>query len=151
MPLEPERPVLVLASASPRRIDLLTRAGIPHAVHPTDVDEAKHLGEPPEAYAARLSHSKAAAAAPMYPDLPVLAADTVVVTAEATLGKPAHAGAARQMLQMLSGANHRVLTAYHLHLPGAPARGRVVETAVEVAPLTEEDIEGYLRSEEWRG
>lgn len=144
-------PLLVLASASPRRVDMLRAAGVPHAIHPADVDETPRIGESPAALALRVSRAKAEAVAPQHPGLPVLAADTVVFAGGATLGKAPHPGAARQMLLLLSGATHRVFTAYHLRLPGGRAVERVQETEVDVRPLREEDIEGYLASEEWRG
>ena len=150
-----ESGLLVLASASPRRIDMLRGAGVPHRVHPGGIDEAPRLGEAPEDLALRVSRLKAEAVAPLYPEAPILAADTVVFAAGCTLGKPTHEGAARQMLLLLSGATHRVITGYHLRLPGSggPARtvDRVVTTEVDVRPLREADLAGYLASDEWRG
>src|SRR5262245_15681151 len=107
--------LLVLASASPRRTDLLRRAGIPHAVQPVDIDETPATGESAESLVVRVSQAKADAAAARGSDeLPILAADTIVVaspeTQPALLGKPPHEGAARQMLMLLSGATHRVVT-----------------------------------------
>lgn len=148
-------PVLVLASASPRRIGMLQAAGVAHVVHPADVDEERQGSESPEEYVARVSRAKAEALGGRYGALPVLGADTIVVAGGSLLGKAPHEGAARQMLQLLSGATHEVYTGYHLRLPSpaAPERSasRVVRTEVAVRPLREEEIEGYLRSEEWRG
>lgn len=154
--MNPQKPVLVLASSSPRRIDMLRAIGIPHLVHPIDVDETPRPGEPTEELVARLSQAKADAVAPLYPELPVLGADTLVLAQGSTLGKPPHEGAARQMLLLLSGRSHSVLTGYHLRIP-EPDRSearriaRVVGTEVEVRELSDAEVAGYLRSEEWRG
>lgn len=159
--------LLVLASASPRRIAMLQRAGVPHSVYPVEIDETPQPGESAEALVLRLSQEKADAAALRVARetgeadaTPILAADTVVVAqAEgqpSLLGKPPHAGAARQMLGLLSGTTHRVVTGYHLRLP-TDASGRVlrvqrwVSTEVDVKCLRPVEVEGYLRSEEWRG
>jgi septum formation protein len=147
-------PNLILASASPRRIDMLRAAGIPHAVHPTDVDEGRQPDESPEQLVLRVSQAKADAAAPRYPGQAILGADTLVVAAGSMLGKPPHEGAARQMLMMLSGGTHVVLTGYHLRLRGTGEDrriARVVRTEVDVRPLSEDDLDGYLSSDEWRG
>ena len=152
---------LVLASASPRRIDMLKMAAVPHAVWPVDLDESPLVGETAAALVARLSQAKADAAAlrafkERGRESPVLAADTMVTIGGALLGKPPHEGAARQMMLMLSGATHQVLTGYHLryldHSDGSLRRvHRVVTTDVCVRALTTEEITAYLRSEEWRG
>jgi septum formation protein len=148
--------LLVLASASPRRIDMLAAAAVPHAVWPVDLDETPEVGEHPESLVARLAQQKADAAAKLCaPGSPILAADTIVTVEGALLGKPPHEGAARQMLTLLSGKQHAVLTGYHLRYLGPDGQlqrvGRVVTTRVNVRPLSDADIAGYLRSEEWRG
>lgn len=153
--------LLVLASASPRRIEMLRRAGVTHAVQPVDIDESPAAGESPMALVERLSQGKADAAASRGSgDAPILAADTIVVAAPTTepaiLGKPAHEGAARQMLVLLSGTTHQVLTGYHLRYrdphDGTLRRlSRTVATEVDVRPLRSEEIAAYLASEEWRG
>lgn len=148
--------MLVLASASPRRIDMLAAAAIPHCVWPVDIDETPQIGESPAALVTRLAEQKAAAAAKLCPrDSPILAADTIVTIEGALLGKPPHEGAARQMLQLLSGKTHEVLTGYHLRHPLADGQlsqqSRVVTTQVTVRALQDQEIVGYLRSEEWRG
>src|SRR4051794_4119343 len=130
--------MLVLASASPRRIEMLAAAAIPHAVWPVDIDETPLVGESAEALVMRLSQQKADAAALRAPaGSPVLAADTMVVAGGALLGKPPHEGAARQMLAMLSGGTHAVVTGYHLRhvdpVSGELRRlGRILHTEVEV-------------------
>lgn len=135
---------------------MLAAAAIPHAVWPVDIDETPRVGERPEALVARLAQEKADAAAKLCaPGSPILAADTIVTAQGALLGKPPHEGAARQMLTLLSGSTHSVLTGYHLRYVSADGQicrqGRVVTTAVTVRPLTDGEIAGYLRSEEWRG
>ncbi len=153
--------LLVLASASPRRIEMLRRAEVPHAVQPVDIDESPQVGESAESLVLRLSQAKADAAAERAgAELPILGADTMVVASPATtpalLGKPAHAGAARQMLLLLSGATHLVLTGYHLRYRD-PRDGtlrrvhRAVTTEVDVRELHPDELAGYLRSDEWRG
>jgi septum formation protein len=154
-------PLLVLASASPRRIDLLQRAAVPHAVYPVDIDETPQPGESGEALVSRLAAGKAdSAALRAGPDAPILGADTIVVanpdSSPALLGKPAHAGAARQMLLLLSGSRHQVLTGYHLRYRD-PTDGTlrrlssVVSTTVAVRSLRPAELDGYLASDEWRG
>ena len=151
--------LLVLASASPRRIEMLHRAAILHAVHPVDIDESPAVGESGEALVARLSRQKAEAAVRRVgEEAPILAADTIVVatpkTAPSLLGKPPHEGAARQMLRLLSGATHCVLTGYHLRYRkdgDVKNLSRIVSTEVDVRQLRPVEIDGYLRSEEWRG
>ena len=136
---------------------MLRAAAIPHAVWPVDVDETPLIGESAEAMVARLSQKKADTAAALAPaGSPVLGADTMVVAGAALLGKPAHEGAARQMLALLSGATHAVLTGYHLRYVD-PASGelrrlsRTVRTEVAVRQLKPAELDGYLRSQEWRG
>lgn len=137
---------LVLASASPRRADLLRAAGIPFDVIAADVDESPALRESPETYVRRLAEAKARAILPRSGTRPVLAADTVVVAGEEMLGKPSDAADAARMLRSLSARQHHVLTAVYL----ASGQGHfepVVEverTAVEVAPLSEDEIAWYV-------
>src|SRR5262245_14425548 len=149
--------LLVLASASPRRIEMLQRAAVPHAVHPVDVDETPEVGESPAALVLRLSQLKADAAAARLGTAdagrPILGADTIVVAAPdsqaALLGKPPHEGAARQMLLLLSGATHQVVTGYHLRYrdpSGELCRlSRHVVTEVDVRPIAPAELDGYLR------
>lgn len=114
---------LVLASASPRRRELLVRLGVDFTVQPADVDETPRVGEAPEALAVRLAAAKAQA---LRTEAPVLAADTVVAVDEATLGKPRNADEAAAMLAQLSGRGHRVVTALALHHRGRLERETVV-------------------------
>ena len=147
------RPPLVLASASPRRLDLLARIGIvPDRVLPADIDEAPLKAELPRQLAARLAAGKAAAAAALAPPgALVLAADTVVGVGRRILGKPGGREEARRFLTLLSGRRHTVLTGVTLHRPDARPAARVVETAVAFQRLTDQQVEAYLDSGEWEG
>lgn len=158
---EPARPVLILASASPRRRDLLAQIGVaPDAVLPADIDETARPGEPPRAYVLRMALEKAAAsaamAAPSKPSL-ILAADTVVAVGRRILGKPDDARAAAASLALLSGRRHRVMTAMALLRLGdgaalpEPPRTRIVQTMVQMRRLSERQIADYIASGEWRG
>jgi len=149
---EPARPKLVLASASPRRLELLRQIGlVPDAVDPAEIDETPLAGETARRLALRLARAKAATCAARHPDAFVLAADTVVAVGRRLLGKPADAGEARRMLALLSGRAHRVLTAVAAHAPGSRAGARLSETRVKFKRLTEQEIAGYLATGEWDG
>ncbi|HXH23717.1 MAG TPA: Maf family protein [Vicinamibacterales bacterium] len=140
---------LVLASASPRRAELLRAAGIGFRVHPADVDETIHPGEPAEVYVRRIAAAKARVVVEQCAGEPVLAADTAVVVDGRILGKPADAADARRMLRLLSGRSHQVLTGVTLIVPFARAEDtRVAVTTVEFAPLSDEEIEWYVASSE---
>ena len=150
-------PKLVLASASPRRLKLLSDIGIvPDSVDPADIDETPAIigGRPekPDRYAARMAREKAQAVAVRHPDALVLAADTVVVAGRRILGKPGDEAEARAFLEMLSGRRHRVLTALALVVPGQSGqRGRTVASSVKLARLTRDDIDFYISTGEWKG
>lgn len=143
---------LILASASPRRADLLKAAGIEFDVMPADVDETVHQGESAEQYARRVANAKACGALARSHGRPVLAADTVVVVDGQILGKPADAADARRMLGLLSGRRHEVLTAVSVSLGGpddvCPAASGVERTTVEFAPLNDKEIGWYIASGE---
>jgi septum formation protein len=151
----PDR-VLILASASPRRADLLHAAGIPFEIRPAHVDERVRPGEDAGTYAMRVAADKARAIEAGAPDRSVLAADTVVVIDGHILGKPVDAGDARRMLRMLSGRTHQVLTAVALISAGSAAAGtsganldvRLEATTVEFAPLSEVEIDWYVATDE---
>ena len=152
------RPKLVLASGSPRRVTLINQAGIePDALRPADLDETPKRGELPRACANRLARAKAEAALQLVrldEDLAgayVLAADTVVAVGRRILPKAELLDEAAQCLRLLSGRNHRVHTAVCLVTPEEAFRQRLVETRVRFKRLSEEDIEAYLASGEWRG
>ena len=142
--------ILVLASASPRRRDLLARLGIePARVAPADIDESPHKGELPRAYAARMALEKAAAAAD--DSAHVLAGDTVVAVGRRILPKAEDEATARQCLNLLSGRRHRVLSAIALRAPDGAMRQRISETVVRFKRLTPAEIDTYLASGEWQG
>src|SRR5262245_58593632 len=152
------RPKLVLASGSPRRLSLINQVGIePDALRPTDIDETPKRGELPRAYATRLARNKAQTALGMVHiddalrGAYVLAADTAVAVGRRILPKAELLDEAAQCLRLLSGRNHRVYTAICLVTPKEAFRQRLVETRVRFKRLTEEDIEAYLASGEWRG
>jgi nucleoside triphosphate pyrophosphatase len=139
-------PVLVLASASPRRAQILTTLGVPFRVSVSDVPEMLLPGEEGAAAAERLARAKAAAVAPRE-RLPVLAADTVVVCAGRVLGKPASVEEAAAMLRLLAGRTHEVVTGVCVHAHGRAHSG-VERTAVTMGPLSEAEIVWYARSGE---
>jgi septum formation protein len=134
---------VVLASASPRRRDLLNLIGIAHEVRPANIDETMRPREAPRRYAERLAREKASAIATRDPDLITIGADTVVVIDRKVLGKPADAADAARMLRMLSGREHTVITAV------AVARGRKLRSAIEEVRvkfrrLRDDEIEAYI-------
>jgi septum formation protein len=145
-----QKPVLRLASASPRRRQLLDLIGVPHVVTPADIDETPHAGELPGDYVVRLAREKADAVWARHQDLPVFAADTTVVVDGEILGKPESAEDARAMLGKLSGRGHFVYT-------GIALRNRhgiedmLSTTEVEFAELTDDMIEAYWQSGEPQG
>jgi septum formation protein len=146
------RPKLVLASASPRRRDLLAQIGIaPDAVEPADLDETPLPGELPGPHAARLAHAKAEAVAVRHPGAWILGADTVVACGRRILPKPEEAAEARQCLLRLSGRGHRVYGGVCIVGPNGAVRRRLVQTVVRFKRLEEAEIERYLASGEWRG
>ncbi|HEX7759107.1 MAG TPA: nucleoside triphosphate pyrophosphatase [Caulobacteraceae bacterium] len=145
-------PRLVLASASPRRLDLLAQAGVtPHAIDPADIDETPLKDETPRLAALRLAVGKARAAAARHPDAYVLAADTIVAVGRRMLGKPADEGEARRMLSLMSGRAHKVLTGVAVIAPGGREASRLSETRVTFKRLTVAEIEALIAGGEWRG
>jgi len=147
-----EKPRLILASASPRRLDLLARIGvIPDGVVPADVDESVPRGELPRDHALRLAREKALAVAAGEPDSLVLAADTVVAVGRRILPKVEDEATLRACLKLLSGRRHRVLTGVALSVPGQPLRTRLGETMIAMKPLSDEEIDHYASHGEWRG
>ncbi len=140
---------LVLASASPRRAELLRTAGFAFEVRPADVDETPRPSEPPAAYALRVARDKALAAAERVNrhDAWILAADTVVVVDNRILGKPTNHADARRMLSMLSGVVHEVLTAVVVRQGGSETSD-VVSTRVRFTALSAAEIDWYVESGE---
>ena len=141
---------LVLASASPRRLDLLARIGVvPDAVVPAEIDETPLKGEAPIAYARRIAAAKAAAVAEA--GALVLAADTVVAAGRRILPKAETEAEARAALSLLSGRRHRVHSAVTLIDAQGAARHRLSTSIVLFKPLGEGELATYLASGEWRG
>ena len=147
------RPPLILASASPRRKDLLGQIGvIPTTVDPADIDETPIKDELPRVYAARLAGTKAKAIAPRHENALVLAADTVVAVGRRILDKPVDDADARKHLSLLSGRRHRVTTAVTLiRTEDNRVWSRLVETQVKLKRLSDLEIDAYLATGEWRG
>ena len=143
---------LVLASASPRRLDLLARIGVhPDTIVPADIDESVPRGELPRDHAVRLACEKADAVAKAHPDAFVLAADTVVAVGRRILPKVEDEATLRQCMALLSGRRHRVLTGVALRLPDGTTRSRVVETIITMKRLSDEEIDYYAGHGEWLG
>jgi septum formation protein len=146
---EIERPRLVLASASPRRLTLLAQVGVtPDALRPSSIDESAKRGEMPRVLVTRLARAKAEAARDQIAndrdlaDAFILAADTVVAVGRKILMKPSHVEEAMASLQLLSGRTHMVLTS---------VCRKIVDTRVRFRHLTRSEIESYIASREWRG
>jgi nucleoside triphosphate pyrophosphatase len=135
---------VVLASASPRRRELLAQLGVAFDVVPSAVPEIPQSGEPAEVFAQRVAREKATEVARQCPGSVVLGADTVVVIDDTILNKPGDRNDARRMLRMLSGRSHCVLTAVALIDPSGQCDELLVQSEVEFRPLSARDIEEYL-------
>ena len=143
-------PRLILASASPRRRELLARLGVaPDEVCPADIDESTLKGELPRDYALRMAREKALTVP--NGDAHVLAGDTVVALGRRILPKAEDEATARKCLALMSGRRHRVLSAIALSSPDGTLRERLSETIVRFKPLSQAEIEGYIAGEEWHG
>ena len=145
-------PILVLASASPRRLELLRQVGIvPDRVDPADIDETPAKGELPSAHVVRLAQAKARAVAPRHPGAFILAADTAVACGRRILPKAEDEASARASLMLLSGRRHRVYGGVAVITPAGEMAIRRVISQVAFKRLSEAEIEAYLTSGEWRG
>ena len=152
-----ERPKLVLASASPRRLTLLAQAGVePDALRPATIDENPRKGEMPRTLVARLARAKAEASRDQIANdkdvagAYVLAADTVVAVGRRILMKPKLVEEAVASLNLLSGRSHRVLSGVCLITPDDRVKMKIVETRVRFKRLSRDEIEAYIASREWR-
>ncbi len=144
--------MLILASASPRRLELLAQVGIvPNKIIPAEIDETPQKQELPRVYVARVAAEKAAVVALQYPEATILAADTIVACGRRILGKPANAHEAAKMLNLLSGRRHRVYTSVCVHQPLQPIRQKTVLTQVQLKRLSDAEITAYIASNEWQG
>jgi septum formation protein len=147
---------LVLASASPRRAELLSRLGLRLSIQPAAIDETAHPDERPLDYVKRMAEEKLTAAraliSPASPEaeLPLLAADTIVVLGGKILGKPGGPDEAGQMLQALSGRRHEVITGFRV-ARGEQSAARAVSTAVSFRLVAADEVAAYVASGEWRG
>jgi septum formation protein len=147
-----QRTPLVLASASPRRLDLLAQVGVaPDRVDPADIDETPLRDETPRRHALRLAVEKARAVAPRSPGAIVLAADTVVAVGRRILPKAETFEQAGYCLRLLSGRNHKVLTGVAAIAPDGREAWRLVETRVQFKHLSDAEQADYLAGGEWNG
>ena len=145
-------PKLILASASPRRLDLLAQIGIkPDAVEPADINEDVMDGEIPRGHALRLAQEKAAKVAGDNPDCIILAADTVVGVGRRILPKAETEDEARKCLDLMSGRGHRVFTGVAVVKTNGEMISRVVETRLTMKRLSRTELLTYLDSGEWKG
>lgn len=148
----PDRVPLVLASASPRRLELLARIGIaPDAVLPADLDETAAPGEHPRTHASRLAAAKARVAALLRPGALILAGDTVVALGARILPKAEDLATARHCLTLLSGRRHRVYSAVAVLSADGVLREAISETVLRFKRLTPAEIDAYLAGGEWHG
>lgn len=144
------RPTLILASASPRRRELLARLGLePAAVVHANIDETPRKDEEPRSYAQRMAREKALAVTDTAAH--VLAGDTVVACGRRILPKAEDEATAKACLELLSGRRHRVLSAVALRAPDGSLRERLSETQVRFKRLDRSEIEAYLATGEWHG
>jgi septum formation protein len=139
------RPIVILASASPRRRELLSLIGVPHEVRPSNIDESQLDGEQPREHAERLAREKAAVVEAR--DAVVIGSDTIVVVDGDVLGKPADEAHAAQMLRRLSGRSHLVMTGVAVRWRGKIASA-VEEVGVTFRALTDEEIVRYVATRE---
>ena len=143
---------LILASASPRRVQLLAQLGItPTAIIPADIDETPHAAETPLAYVARIAQSKARTVAALHPAARILSADTVVAVGRRILPKAEDEQTARQCLTLLSGRRHRVMTCVCIIDASGKLRSNTVTTIVRFRHLTPAILADYIASNEWHG
>ena len=141
---------LVLASGSPRRLQLLAQIGLePDAVDPPDIEEASRNDETVRRLVERLAREKAAAVAPRHPSAYVLAADTLVAVGRRILPKPVDEVDARRMIGLLSGRAHRVLTGVAVIAPDGRCSSRISESRLHFKRLSAVEIDGYIASREW--
>lgn len=143
---------LILASASPRRLDLLAQIGIkPDFITPADINEDPIAGEPPRDHALRLAQEKAVKVAGQSPDHIILAADTVVGVGRRILPKTETVDEAKTCLELMSGRGHRVFTGVAVVKANGDMLSRVVETRLKMKRLSAAELQDYLESEEWKG
>ncbi|HEY8964712.1 MAG TPA: nucleoside triphosphate pyrophosphatase, partial [Alphaproteobacteria bacterium] len=142
---------LILASASPRRLELLAQLGITPDVHPADIDETPLKNETAKAMVLRLAEAKARAIVPAHPDEFILAADTTVLVGRRILGKAENETEQRKFMEMLSGRRHRVWGGICVITPEGKVITRAVCTTVTFKKLSPQEISDYIASGEWVG
>lgn len=143
---------LILASSSPRRLDLLSKIGIiPNLVIPADIDETPKKNEKPYEYVKRVSLEKALSIKEKHPNSFIVSADTSVIKGATILGKPENINKAKDFLNLLSGGKHNVLTAFTIISPFGKSITKVVKTSVTIKRLSVDEINWYLNSKEWEG
>ncbi len=143
---------LILASASPRRVELLKQIGVtPDAIIPADIDESSLKAEHPKDLALRLAIEKARAVAATHADCYVLAADTTVACGRRLLDKSEDEAYARHCIEMLSGRRHHVYGGIALIAPDGQIRTRLCDTSVQFKRMSKGEIERYIASGEWNG
>jgi septum formation protein len=143
---------LILASASPGRLELLHQAGLsPNKIEPANIDETPLKKESPRRYALRLAQEKADKVAARNPESFIIAADTVILSGTRLIGKAEDEAEAKKTLKILSGKRHVVITAICVMAPDGRKSSRTVETRVKITKLTNAEIEDYIASGEWRG
>ncbi len=143
---------LILASASPRRVQLLRQIGItPDEIIPADIDESERPGELPKDAALRLAVEKAQAVTKKHPGTFILAADTVVACGRRILPKTQTSEETRKCLEMLSGRRHHVYGGIALATPTGQILTKLADTVVQLKKLSDQEIETYLKTAEWNG
>jgi septum formation protein len=148
MPLNPNIQ-FILASASPRRQELLRSVGLKYKTIPAHVNEDYQEGESPREHVRRLARDKAHVIAKKYPQAWVLGADTIVVIDDMILGKPKNKPQAQKMLERLSGREHKVFTGFTLtHVASKVSKTRVIQSAVQFKKITPEEMEWYVACDE---
>lgn len=146
------RDLLILASASPRRLDLLRQIHMPpDEIYPADIDETPNKGEHPKNLALRLSQEKAAKIAESHKNAYILAADSTVACGQRLLDKPSSEKDALNCLKTLSGRRHHVYGGITLITPDNQTISRLCDTTVQFKRLSHQEIENYLKSGEWQG
>ena len=149
--MSPSKAPLVLASASPRRLELLRQVGIePDCIDPADIDETPGRDETPRRLALRLAQEKTAVVAARHPDGFILGADTLVAVGSRILNKPETEAEARAMLALLSGRAHKVFTGLAVRAPGGRVAERVVETRVRFKRLSDQEADAFIAAGDWR-
>ncbi len=142
--------MLVLASSSPRRLELLRQVGIePDHVDPADIDETPGRDETPRRLVERLAIEKAQAVSVRHPQAYVLAADTIVAVGRRILGKPVDDAEARRMIRMLSGRAHKALTGVAVIAPNGKVASRLVEARISFKRITDQELDRFIAGGDW--